>query len=48
MNWAAEQFAAVQLGDKRLNSRLVRTAEQLARMTLFLMQGQLKPSIATI
>lgn len=30
MAWAAEEFATAQLGDKRLNSRLVKLAEQLA------------------
>lgn len=30
MTWAAEEFATVELGDKRLNSRLVKLAEQLA------------------
>ena len=30
MKWATEEFATVQLGDKRLNSRVVKVAEQLA------------------
>ena len=30
MNWAAEEFATVELGDKRLNKRLVKLAQQLA------------------
>lgn len=30
MTWAAEEFATVELGDKRLNSRLVKLVEQLA------------------
>ena len=30
MTWAAEEFATVDLSDKRLNSRLVKVAEQLA------------------
>ena len=30
MTWAAEEFATARLGDKRLNSRLVKLAEQLA------------------
>ncbi|PTT77216.1 IS4 family transposase [Pelomonas sp. HMWF004] len=30
MAWAAEEFGTVDLGDKRLNSRLVKLAEQLA------------------
>lgn len=30
MNWAAEEFATVELGDKRLNNRLVKLAGQLA------------------
>ena len=30
MTWAAEEFATAELGDKRLNSRLVKLAEQLA------------------
>lgn len=30
MTWAAEEFATVQLGDKRLNDRLIKLAEQLA------------------
>ena len=29
MTWAADEFATVDLGDKRLNSRLVKLAEQL-------------------
>lgn len=30
MSWAADEFATVELGDKRLNSRLVKLAQQLA------------------
>ena len=30
MSWAAEEFATVELGDKRLNKRLVKLAQQLA------------------
>jgi hypothetical protein len=30
VTWAAEEFETVQLGDKRLNSRLIKLAEQLA------------------
>lgn len=30
MAWAAEEFATAQLGDKRLNDRLIKLAEQLA------------------
>lgn len=30
MSWAAEEFAAVDLGDKRLNARLIKLAGQLA------------------
>ena len=30
MSWAAEEFSTVELGDKRLNNRLVKLAEQLA------------------
>jgi hypothetical protein len=30
MTWAAEEFATAQLGDKRLNSRLAKLAQQLA------------------
>ena len=30
MNWAAEEFATVDLGDKRLNKRLVKVAQQWA------------------
>jgi hypothetical protein len=30
MSWAADEFATADLGDKRLNSRLVKLAEQLA------------------
>ena len=30
MNWAAEEFATVDLGDERLNKRLVKTAQQWA------------------
>ena len=30
MGWAAEEFATVDLGDKRLNNRLVKLAGQLA------------------
>ena len=30
MSWAAEEFATVDLGDKRLNKRLVKLAQQLA------------------
>ena len=29
MSWAAEEFGTAQLGDKRLNSRLVKVAERL-------------------
>jgi len=28
MNWAAKAFATVDLGDERLNKRLVKTAQQ--------------------
>ena len=30
MNWAAEEFATLYLGDKRLNKRLVTAAQQWA------------------
>ena len=30
MSWAAEEFATVDLGDKRLNNRLVKMAQQWA------------------
>lgn len=30
MNWAGEEFAAVDLGDKRLNQRLIKVAQQWA------------------
>ena len=30
MTWAAEEFSTVELGDKRLNSRLIKLVEQLA------------------
>ena len=30
MSWAAEEFATVDLGDKRLNKRLVKVAQQWA------------------
>ena len=30
MSWAAEEFATVELGEKRLNKRLVKLAQQLA------------------
>ena len=30
MSWAAEEFATVDLGDKRLNKRLVKLTQQLA------------------
>jgi len=30
MSWAAEEFSSVALGDKRLNDRLIKVAEQLA------------------
>jgi len=30
VNWAAEEFATVDLGDERLNKRLVKTAQQWA------------------
>lgn len=30
MSWAAEEFSSISLGDKRLNDRLIKVAEQLA------------------
>jgi sensor domain CHASE-containing protein len=34
MNWAAEEFKDLDLGDKRLNKRMVRLVERFAANTL--------------